>query len=168
MTKEDIKSRMKHLARKFCRRNNVYKEFDCSVGKLVEKSYLSAYLLCLHESKNKIAELKERNAELKGMYAHSAREAGTYKQFLELKENENAELKKQQFSLRNERNTFLAQNEQYEKDLIDFNENLTKAKEIIQELVHEISVFYIATDRIVISPTVKQAEQFLRETENGK
>ena len=97
------------------------------------------------------------------MYAHSAREAGTYKQFLELKENENAELKKQQFSLRNERNTFLAQNEQYEKDLIDFNENLTKAKEIIQELVHEISVFYIATDRIVISPTVKQAEQFLKE-----
>lgn len=111
------------------------------------------------------AELKERNAELKGMYAHSAREAGTYKQFLELKENENAELKKQQFSLRNERNTFLVQNEQYEKDLIDFNENLTKAKEIIRELVHEISVFYIATDRIVISPTVKQAEQFLKEVE---
>lgn len=39
------------------------------------------------------AELKKRNAELKGMYAHSAREAGTYKQFLEAKEKENAELK---------------------------------------------------------------------------
>lgn len=36
--------------------------------------------------------LKERNAKLKGMYAHSAREAGTYKQFLELKEKENANL----------------------------------------------------------------------------
>ncbi len=49
---------------------------------------------------------------------------------------ENTELKKQQFSLRNERNTFLAQNEQYEKDLIDFNVNLTKAKEIIKSLAY--------------------------------
>lgn len=40
------------------------------------------------------AELKERKAELKGMYAHSAREAGTYEQFLELKEKENADLEK--------------------------------------------------------------------------
>ncbi len=39
------------------------------------------------------AELKERNAKLKGMYAYSAREAGTYKQFFEQKERENAELK---------------------------------------------------------------------------
>ena len=42
---------------------------------------------------------------------------------------------------------------------------LSKAKEIIQGLIHEISVFYIATDRTVISPTVKQAEQFLKEIE---
>ena len=103
------------------------------------------------------AELKERNAELKGMYAHSAREAGTYKQFLELKENENAELKKQQFSLRNERNTFLAQNEQYEKDLIDFNENLTKAKEIIKKLINACCS-YGATGR-----ATAEAEQFLKE-----
>lgn len=53
-------------------------------------------------------------------------------------EKENAELKKQQFSLRNERNTFLAQNEQYEKDLIYFNENLTKAKELLKKLYLEI------------------------------
>lgn len=46
---------------------------------------------------------------------------------------------------------------------IEQEKQLTKAKEIIQELVHEISVFYIATDRTVISPTVKQAEQFLEE-----
>lgn len=44
------------------------------------------------ELEQKNAELKERNAELKGMYAHSAREASTYKQFLELKEKEIAEL----------------------------------------------------------------------------
>lgn len=41
------------------------------------------------------------------------------------------------------------------------DEQLTKAKEIIQELIHEMSVFYIATGRIVISSTVKEAEQFL-------
>ena len=53
--------------------------------------------------------------------------------------DENAELKKQQFSLRNERNTFLAQNEQYEKDLINFNENLTKAKEIIKKFLEFVN-----------------------------
>lgn len=40
---------------------------------------------------------------------------------------------------------------------------LIEAKEIMRELVHEISVFYIATDRIVISPTVKRAELFISE-----
>ena len=35
------------------------------------------------EFEKEISELKQRNAELKGMYAHSAREAGTYKQFFE-------------------------------------------------------------------------------------
>jgi hypothetical protein len=71
MTKKEmseIKDRMKHLARKFCRRNNVYTEFDSSVGKLIEKSYLSAYLLCLHENKNKIAELE---AQVEKMKRHS-------------------------------------------------------------------------------------------------
>lgn len=48
-------------------------------------------------------------------------EAGELVAYIEKLEKENAELKKQQFSLRNE---------QYEKDLIHFNENLIKAKEI--------------------------------------
>lgn len=48
--KSEIKYRMKRLARKFCRRNSVYESFDNSVGKLIEKAYLSAYLLCLHEN----------------------------------------------------------------------------------------------------------------------
>lgn len=42
--------------------------------------------------KNENEQLKNRNAELKGMYAHSAREAGTYKQFFEQLKKENAEL----------------------------------------------------------------------------
>lgn len=39
--------------------------------------------------------LKNRNAELKGMYAHSAREAGTYKQFFERERKENEKLTKE-------------------------------------------------------------------------
>ena len=64
-------------------------------------------------------------------------------------EKENAELKadndarkfamvmseKVEKQLRNERNTFLAQNEQYEKDLIDCKEQLTKAKELLKDFV---------------------------------
>lgn len=75
---------------------------------------------------------------------------------------ENAELKKQQFSLRNERNTFLAQNEQYEKDLIDFNENLTEAKKIIKKIEN---IFYSGENAIKrlaqISDTLEEAEAFL-------
>ena len=79
-------------------------------------------------------------------------------------EKENAELKKQQFSLRNERNTFFAQNEQYEKDLIDFNENLTKAKEIIKHLLDWQYDEYkkSETDKELFKVIVK-AEQFLEE-----
>jgi hypothetical protein len=74
-------------------------------------------------------------------------------------EEENTELKKQQFSLRNERNTFLAQNEQYEKDLIDFNVNLTKAKEIIQKL----QALYFSP--VVTNEDVKRQDEILAEAE---
>jgi hypothetical protein len=81
---------------------------------------------------------------------------------------ENAELKKQQFSLRNERNTFLAQNEQYEKDLIDFNENLTEAKEIMQKLIANAPDTYSGTNielqqkkMFSFQDAVNKAEQFL-------
>ena len=75
----------------------------------------------------------------------------------ELKE-ENAKLKKQQFSLRNERNTFLRENEQYEKDLIDFNENLAKAKKIIKNLM-----VFAEIDSREYEKEYKEAEQFLKE-----
>jgi len=71
---------------------------------------------------------------------------------------ENAELKKQQFSLRNERNTFLAQNEQYEEDLIDFNINLTKAKELIKKMSYEYQRLCL-----IKKETLTEAEQFLKE-----
>ena len=65
MTKEEkskIKYRMKHLARKFCRRNDVYERFGGTVvGDLIEKAYFSAYLMCLHENKHKIEELKKES-----------------------------------------------------------------------------------------------------------
>jgi len=81
---------------------------------------------------------------------------------------ENAELKKQQFSLRNERNTFLAQNEQYEKDLIDLNENLIEAKEIMQKLIANAPDTYSGTNielqqkkMFSFQDAVNKAEQFL-------
>lgn len=47
----------------------------------------------------------------------------------------------------------------------NLGDQLIEAKEIMRELVHEISVFYIATDRIVTSPTVKRAELFISKVE---
>ena len=74
--------------------------------------------------------------------------------FIKELQKENAQLKKQQFSLRNERNTFLAQNEQYEKDLINFNENLTKAKELLRKFLGAKSI-----EETCIAES--EAEQFL-------
>lgn len=68
MTKEEkkkIKYRMRQLARRFCRRNNVYEKFDGSVGELIEKGYFSAYLLCSHENKQRMTFLEKTNAELR-------------------------------------------------------------------------------------------------------
>jgi flagellin-specific chaperone FliS len=57
------------------------------------------------------------------------------------------------------------QNEQYEKDLIDFNENLTKAKEIIRELL--LSDTRKGSDWTGYLVDLKErAEQFLKEEEN--
>ena len=78
---------------------------------------------------------------------------------------ENAELKKQQFSLRNERNTFLAENEQYEKDLIDFNENLTKAKEIIKEIMSFSVQLCDCRHTEDFEKAREKAEQFIKEIE---
>lgn len=74
--------------------------------------------------------------------------------FIQELKKENAQLKKQQFSLRNERNTFLAQNEQYEEDLINFNENLTKAKELLRKFLGAKSI-----EETCIAES--EAEQFL-------
>ena len=89
------------------------------------------------------AELKERNAELRGMYVHSAREAGTYKQFLELKEKENAELKK----LKRECETSLCRAE-YQYNY----EQLTKAKELLERCYDNY---------IHLEPLRSEIEQFL-------
>ena len=54
-----------------------------------------AYIAGARLFQEEIEKLKARNAELRGMQVHSAREAATYKQFLEAKEKEIAELKAQ-------------------------------------------------------------------------
>ena len=86
-------------------------EFDFFKNEASCKEEIKRLTDFVEPREKRIAELEKENAELK---------------------KENAQLKKQQFSLRNERNTFLAQNEQYEKDLINFNENLSKAKELLR------------------------------------
>ena len=75
-------------------------------------------------------------------------------EFIKELQKENAQLKKQQFSLRNERNTFLAQNEQYEKDLINFNENIIKAKELLRKFLDAKSIEETCVAK-------SEAEQFL-------
>lgn len=80
-------------------------------------------------------------------------------------EKENAELKEQNIKdCENFNKTMKETKEQWNKE----HYQLTKAKEIMRELIHEISVFYIATDRTIISPTVKEAEQFLKDSEVKK
>ena len=80
-------------------------------------------------------------------------------EFIKELQKENAQLKKQQFSLRNERNTFLAQNEQYEKDLINFNENIIKAKELLRKFLDAKSI-----EETCVAES--EADKFLSEVEN--
>jgi septal ring factor EnvC (AmiA/AmiB activator) len=95
------------------------------------KQVIDAYIEGAEPREKRIAELEQKLEQTEKDLADYQFNYPTIKEL----EKENAELKEQQFSLRNERNTFLAQNEQYEKDLIDFNDQLTKAKEIIREFV---------------------------------
>lgn len=112
----------------------------------------------------KIPQLERKIASIRGAHSVDCRKLNARTEQVERLKKENTELKKQQFSLRNERNTFLAQNEQYEKDLIDFNVNLTKAKEIITKLVEGIRI--ISDPKICLTDVdtfVSEAEQFLKE-----
>lgn len=67
------------------------------------------------EKQNK--ELQERNAELKGKYAYSAREAETYKQFCEQKDKQIEELKCNRQAVENARNVLDVEQRKYTKDL---------------------------------------------------
>ena len=145
--------------------------------------YYLGYLDSAEPRENRIAELEKENAELdcqknrnKACYSCAnatercfRNEIGCPCEKYKSYKDENAELKKQQFSLRNERNTFLAQNEQYEKDLINFNENLTKAKEILEDIIKFQP--YIDRDAMFLTigndwkEVIFKAEQFLNEVE---
>lgn len=118
-----------------------------------------------HSLIEQMADLESKNAELKEkLEKETNHRIQNFNKAIEWKEKhrelkkENAELKEQQFTLRNERNTFLAQNEQYEKDLIDFNEQLTKAKEIIKEVQGYIENIDDEGDELY-----DKIEQFLKE-----
>ena len=96
------------------------------------------------------AELKKRNAELKGMYAHSAREAGTYKQFLEAKEKENAELKTG-IALKDEEMGCIE---------TDFNTFKSQAKDLLKQWVE---LYKPKLEGYPITPIQEQTEQFLKK-----
>lgn len=72
--KKEIKYRIKRLAKKFCRRNDVDRRFGSSEENLIVKAYLSAYLLCLHENKHKRTELEKENVELETLIENMQRD----------------------------------------------------------------------------------------------
>lgn len=113
-------------------RTCVYMDSPC-----VRSDYPSKDGVCSHYKNvfDEIAELKQENKVLAQNLEDTEILNKTYEKRFNDLEKENAELKEQRFSLRNERNTFLVQNEQYEKDLIDFNENLTNAKDLLLRFV---------------------------------
>ena len=143
---------------KDCIENHTHRLVDKPTKQDIYLREESIFIQGYRQSEKRIAELEKSCDETQELLDKQIE--ATYKLY-----KENAELKKQQFSLRNERNTFLAQNEQYEKDLIDFNENLTKAKEIIREFMkYEINE-YDGSLEIHFEELKKQAEQFISEVE---
>jgi len=120
----------------------------------------------VEETFNRIVSLEKENEELRTKYLQATDE-GTSWAHLKSLEKEVAELKKQQFTLRNERNAFLAQNEQYEKDLMDINENLAKAKEILAKLLEEEknNMYWEmnGSDKSSYYKVRKEAERFLED-----
>jgi len=144
MTKEEkskIKYRMKCLARKFCKKNDVYRSFDSSVGELIEKAYFSAYLLSLHENKNKIADLEKENAKLKTEYKVLSCSVGD---FGELQDKLEEEQRKNN----------------------GLSDNLTKAKEIIKGLLD--TQRRLDPYRDIFKDRILKAEQFLKDSEVEK
>ena len=110
-------------------------------GYICQKEYEDK---CLTQKIQYIKELQEENEELKA--DNDARKFAM------------AMSEKVEKQLRNERNTFLAQNEQYEKDLIDFKENLTKATDLLKQWLR---LYNTNTVKGIIKDTV----QFLKEME---
>ena len=136
MTKEkksEIKYRMNSLARKFCRKNDVYESFDGSVGKLIEKAYLSAYFLCLHENKSRVSELEKENVELQNQ--HKTEKEKWYAEYTAMYDD----FQKQIATLEKENSELKKHHKNVCKNLTDthgnIREQLTKAKELIEDLI---------------------------------
>ena len=146
---------------KDCIENHTHRLVDKPTKQDIYLREESIFIQGYRQSEKRIAELEKSCDETQELLDKQIE--ATYKLY-----KENAELKEQQFSLRNERNTFLAQNEQYEKDLIDFNENLTEAKEIMQKLVANAPDTYSGTNielqqkkMFSFQDAVNKAEYFL-------
>jgi hypothetical protein len=158
MTEEQIKqtSKITEFARNMVKQSNYPEDLQDHI--------IATCMVVVTEAAKELekenAELKERNAELRGMYVHSAREAGTYKQFLEAKEKENTELKHDKEVLKDELQ-FMCGN--LSEGLRRQKDQLTKAKELLKQLVDIEYAVNIPKEKI-ISLRVK-AEQFISEVE---
>lgn len=169
--------------------NQWFDEYADGVKVFEEADMKQAYLQGRADLVKENAELKERNAKLKGMYAHSAREAGTYKQFLEKKEKENAELKSLKdvadlIRLNNSHIVAMAQlnnnnvvlrkeNAELKEELKDANKkvvhlacnqnkDLKRKINKAKEIIKNLMVFAEMDDR-EYEKEYKEAEQFLKE-----
>lgn len=147
MTKDEkakIKYRMRRLAGKFCRRNRV-EVFTSCVRKLIEKAYLTSYLQCLHENKNKIAALEKENAKLKEDLEHMMENRNYWM-------DSSFDWRHKCMSKKSVRVAAKAQTQ------------LRKAKEIIKKIE---KIFYSGESAIKrlskISDVLMEAEQFLQE-----
>lgn len=157
MTKKQLEKEADKWLRKYLLCYDCEKKCNCiETNSYCEQQVLKAYVDSAEPREKRIEEL-EKEVEL----WKKASENNSYKAFQF--EKDNTKLKKQQFSLRNERNTFLAQNEHYEKDLIDFNENFTKAKEHIRTLISCLIDWVQEGDKDYCH--IAEAEQFLNEVE---
>lgn len=168
--KSKIKYRMKRLARKFCRRNHVYESFDGSVGELIKKGYLSAYLLCLHENKNRATELEKENAELKEQNANliamlkAEREVRVNDEYLKGICERDAEIDKLKMGLKwdaDNRDELLKENAKLKETVACLREDIdVKRKDIDWYKKRGAELDSMLTDKI---REVKKAKEIIKE-----
>ena len=145
MTEEEIQKNSEHWY-------NKYKDAEKRIAELEE------------ELGQENERLKNRNAELKGMYAHSAREAGTYKQFFERERKENEKLTKENRLLGERCNQLLKDKGDLTDQIADIKDNCAFALEGKNIKIKELELRLEQTEKDLADyqfnyPTIKELEK---------